>query len=82
MTVDKMKIMIANALNQKNNPSKNYKDEFIVTMTSSMRSFLKGSSAIFGIPESMCTSIEATRDQVRIKMKNLQFPDLVRKISY
>lgn len=74
MTVDKMKIMIANALNQKNNPSKNYKDEFIVTMTSSMRSFLKGSSAIFGIPESMCTSIEATRDQVRIKMKNLQFP--------
>lgn len=74
MTVGKMKIMIANALNQKNNSSKNYKDEFIVTMTSSMRSFLKGSSAIFGIPESMCTSIEATRDQVRIKMKNFQFP--------
>jgi hypothetical protein len=74
MTVDKMKMMIANALNQKNNPSKAYKDEFIVTMTSNMRCFLKGSASIFNIPESMCTSIEATRDQIRIKMKNLQFP--------
>ncbi|MER8322391.1 hypothetical protein ABS243_19635, partial [Acinetobacter baumannii] len=34
MTFDKMKIMIAYALNKKNNPSKNYTDEFIVTMTS------------------------------------------------
>lgn len=74
MSVDKMKQMIANVLNYRLNGAKNYKEEYIVTMTSQMREFLKGSSAVFGIPESQCTSIESTRDQIRIKMRGLQFP--------
>lgn len=74
MTPDKMKTMIANALNQRTNESKNYKDEFIVTMTPQIRTFLKGSSDVFGIPEAQCTSVESTRDQIRIKMKGYQFP--------
>lgn len=74
MTVDKMKAMISNALAQRTNESKNYKPEYIVTMTPQMRAFLDGSSAIFAIPDSQCTSIEATRDQIRIKMKGFQFP--------
>lgn len=74
MTVEKMKNMIGNALAQKTNPSKNYKPEFIVTMTAQMREFLNGSSAIFNIPEQQCTSIEAAKTQIRIKMKEYQFP--------
>ena len=74
MTISKMKSMIANALNEKTNPAKNYKNEYIVTMTSKVKSFLSGSAIIFGIPASMCTSIPDTRNQVRIKMKEFQFP--------
>lgn len=74
MTHEKMKLMIANALNQRTNYSKNYKEEYIVTMTPKMRHFLKGTSAVFKIPEAQCTSLEGTRDQIRIKMKGLQFP--------
>lgn len=74
MTVNKMKMMIANALGEKTNPAKNYKNEYIVTMTSKVKSFLSGSSAVFDIPISMCTSIPDTRNQIRIKMKEFQFP--------
>lgn len=74
MTNKKMKEMIANALNQKSNFSKNYKDEFIVTMTIKVKKFLEGTSAVFGISSSMCTSVADTRNQVRIKMKAFQFP--------
>lgn len=74
MTVDKMKGMIANAISQKVNPQKNYKTEYMVTMTPQIREFLRGSAKIFQIAESSCTSIEAARDQIRIKMKSLQFP--------
>lgn len=74
MTVDKMKQMIANAINQKFNYSSKYKDEYIVTMSVSHRSFLECTSQAFRIPATQCTSIEAARDQIRIKMKNFIFP--------
>lgn len=74
MTINKMKSMIANALSEKTNHAKNYKNEYIVTMTSKVKSFLSGSSAIFGILASICTSIPDTRNQIRIKMKEFQFP--------
>ncbi|MCM1529336.1 MAG: hypothetical protein NC093_04995 [Alistipes sp.] len=74
MTIEKMKSMITNALNKKTNPAKNYKNEYIVTMTSKVKSFLSGSATVFGIPASMCKSISDTRNQVRIKMKEFQFP--------
>lgn len=74
MTPVKMKLMIANALNQRTNEAKNYKEEYIVSMTPKMRQFLKGTSVVFKIPEAQCTSLEGTRDQIRIKMKSLQFP--------
>ena len=74
MSIGKMKSMIANALGQKNNPGKNYKDEYIVTMTSTVKKFLTGSASVFRIPESSCTSVADTRNQIRIKMKDFQFP--------
>lgn len=74
MTIDKMKTMIGNALIHRHNEVKNYKNEYIVTMTVQMRTFLKETADIFEIPIAQCTSIEGTRDQIRIKMKNYQFP--------
>ncbi len=74
MTINKMKSMISNALTEKTNSMKNYKNEYIVTMTSKVKSFISGSAVVFGIPASMCTSISDTRNQIRIKMKEFQFP--------
>lgn len=74
MTPDKMKQMIANAINQKFSPASKYKEEFIVEMSASQRSFLQCTSTVFHIPMTQCGSVESARDQVRIKMKGLTFP--------
>ncbi|MDE7310242.1 MAG: hypothetical protein K2N87_01230 [Eubacterium sp.] len=74
MTVDKMKTMIANALNQKVNASDRYKDEYIVAMTPSIRSFLTCTSTAFRIDAEQCGSVESARDHLRIKMKGFSFP--------
>lgn len=74
LTVDKMKNMIANAINQSVSPSRSYKEEYIVTMSVEQRAFLKCTSDAFGIASSQCGSIENARDQVRIAMKRLSFP--------
>ena len=74
MSHNKMKQMIANAINQKASPSSKYKEEYIVAMSASQRCFLQCTSKAFKIPETQCGSIESARDQVRIKMKGLIFP--------
>jgi hypothetical protein len=74
MSLDKMKQMIANAINQKVTPNRNYKDEYIVAMSAEQKSFLSCTAKIFNIPASQCGSIETARDQVRSKMKQLSFP--------
>lgn len=74
MTVDKMKTMIANALNQRSMPSPKYKEEYIVAMSPQIRAFLNCTSAAFHIPMINCGSVESARDQIRIKMKGLTFP--------
>lgn len=74
MNLDKMKQMIANAINQKFSPTPKYKEEFIVEMSASQRSFLQCTSAVFNIPMAQCGSVESARDQVRVKMKGLTFP--------
>lgn len=74
MTPEKMKQMIANAINQKFSPSSKYKEEYIVAMSTSQRCFLQCTSTVFHIPMTQCGSIETARDQIRIKMKGLSFP--------
>ena len=74
MTPDKMKQMIAGAINQKFSPSPKYKEEYIVAMSAKQRSFLQCTSTAFHIPMSQCGTIESARDQIRIKMKGLTFP--------
>ena len=74
MSVDKMKMAIANAMKQTVTPDRKYKPEYIVAMSAEQRAFLKCTSKVFGIPMSQCGSIESARDQVRISMKKLSFP--------
>lgn len=74
MSVDKMKMAIANAMKQTVSPSKNYKPEYIVEMSAEQRAFLKCTSQIFRIPISQCGSIESARDQIRICMRKFSFP--------
>ncbi len=72
MTVDHLRTAIANALNQKMNPTPKYKEEYIVTMSPEIRAFLNSTSKAFHILS--LGSVESARDQVRIKMKGLSFP--------
>ena len=74
MSVDKMKMAIANAMKQTVSPDKKYKPEYIVAMSAEQRAFLKCTSEVFRIPMAQCGSIESARDQVRISMKKLSFP--------
>lgn len=74
MSADKMKQMIANAVNQKFAPSSKYKNEYIVEMGEDMRCFLQCTSKAFHIPAKQCGSLESARNQIRIEMKNFVFP--------
>lgn len=74
MSVDKMKMAIANAMKQTVSPDKKYKPEYIVAMSAEQRAFLKCTSEAFRISMTQCGSIESARDQVRISMKKLSFP--------
>ena len=74
MSVDKMKQMIANALNQKVTPNRNYKEEYIVEMSSEQKAFLNCTAKVFNISNAQCGSIESARDQIRSRMKQLTFP--------
>ena len=74
MTVDKMKTMIGNAVTELVSHDPKYKEEFIVTMSPDIRSFLNCAVAAFDLTRSACGSVESTRDQLRIKMKSFAFP--------
>ena len=74
LTVDKMKTMIANVINQSVSPQRNFREEFIVEMNEEQRAFLNCTSKAFRIPAAQCGSIESARDQVRISMKKYTFP--------
>lgn len=74
MTVEKMKQMIANALNQKVKPDRNYREEYIVAMSNEQKNFLQCTARVFHIQPVLCGSIESARDQIRSKMRQLIFP--------
>lgn len=74
MTVDKMKTMVANAINQEVSPNKSFREEYIVAMSAEQRAFLNCTSKAFHIPATQCGSIESARDQIRIRMRSLSFP--------
>lgn len=74
LTLDKMKEMIHEILQQEKTPNPRYRDKYIVTMPQEVKAFIDTTSKAFGIPKSQCTSVEATRERVRAKMRDLSFP--------
>ena len=74
LTLDKMKEMIHEILQQEKTPNLRYRDKYIVTMPQEVKAFIDVSSKAFGISKSQCTSIEATRERIRGKMRELSFP--------
>lgn len=74
MSVEKMKEMIDEVIKQQQTPNPKYKTKYIVAMSPEQRAFNKGTSFVFGIDESLCSSVENTRSYVRSKMTSLNFP--------
>ncbi|MDH6344119.1 hypothetical protein M2480_002561 [Parabacteroides sp. PFB2-12] len=74
LTLDKMKEMIHEILQQEKTPNPRYRDKYIVTMPQEVKAFIDATSKAFGISKSQCTSVEAARERVRAKMRDLSFP--------
>lgn len=74
MSIDKMKVMISDALKHQVNPNGRWKEQYIVAMSDEMKAFLIGTASIFGLDKQQCTSLEITRDRMRTAMKALAFP--------
>ena len=74
MSVDKMKTMIANGINEFVTPNRKYKEEFLVAMSAEQSAFLKATAKIFHINPEVCGSIEQARDHIRIAMRKMSFP--------
>lgn len=70
LTVDKMKEMIHEILQQEKTPNPRYRDKYIVTMPQEVKAFIDITSK----SKSQCTSVEAARERVRAKMRELSFP--------
>lgn len=74
LTLEKMKEMIHEILQQEKTPNPRYRDKYIVTMPQEVKAFIDITSKAFSISKSQCTSVEAARERVRAKMRELSFP--------
>lgn len=74
LTLDKMKEMIHEILQQEKTPNSRYRDKYIVTMPQEVKAFIDVTSKAFSIPKSQCASVEAARERVRARMRDLSFP--------
>lgn len=74
LSVDKLKEMVAEAINLQVTPNARYKDKYIVAMTPEEKAFNEATSIAFGIPRNLCTSVEQTRERIRNRMKEFSFP--------
>ena len=74
LNVNKLKEMIDEVIRLEITPNLRYKDKYIVAMTDEEKAFNEITSAAFGIPINMCTSVPNTRERIRSKMKEYSFP--------
>lgn len=74
LNVNKLKEMIDEVIRLEITPNPRYKDKYIVAMTDEEKAFNEITSAAFGIPTNMCTSVPNTRERIRSKMKEYSFP--------
>ena len=81
LNVNKLKEMIDEVIRLEITANPRYKDKYIVAMTPAEKAFNEITSAAFGIPLNMCTSIPNTRERIRSKMKEFSFPIWTLKVS-
>lgn len=74
LNINKLKEMIDEVIRLEITPNPRYKDKYIVAMTDEEKAFNEITSAAFGIPINMCTSVPNTRERIRSKMKEYSFP--------
>lgn len=74
LDMEKYKEMIANVIKHDCNQAGLYRDNYIVTMTPEEKAFLDGTSTAFNISRTLCSTIESTRDRIRLNMRSLAFP--------
>lgn len=74
LSLEKLKDMVDEVIKLDITPSPRYRDKYIVTMSEEERAFMDTTAELFGIPRSICTSIETTREQIRKSMKGFSFP--------
>lgn len=74
MSTVKLKDMVSEIIKHHLTPIARYKEKYIVTMTAEEREFTASSAEIFGIDPAVCSSIEATRNKIRVQLKTLVFP--------
>lgn len=74
LSINKLQEMIDEVIKNQITPSIRYKDKYIVAMTEDEKSFNEATSIAFNIPKSLCTSVEQTRERIRNKMKEFNFP--------
>ncbi|KAF5067511.1 hypothetical protein LNN31_10290 [Acetobacterium wieringae] len=74
MSVSKLKEMVSEVMKHSMTPIPRYKEKFIVTMTDEEKAFNEASSRIFNISINLCSSVEQTRERIRLKMKEHSFP--------
>lgn len=74
MSIDKLKEMIEEVVKQQQTPNSKYRDKYIVVMSQEQKEFNKSTATIFGIDESLCSSVENTRSRMRYSMTQFKFP--------
>ena len=74
LSLEKLKDMVDEVIKLDITPSPRYRDKYIVTMSEEERAFMDTTAELFGIPRSICTSIETTREQIRKSMMGFSFP--------
>lgn len=74
LNITKLKEMIDEVIKLQITPNPRYKDKYIVTLTPEQKKFNEATSEAFCIPMAYCTSVTATRDRIRNKMKEFSFP--------
>ncbi len=74
LNVDKLKDIVQEIIKIHINPTTRYKDKYIVATTVEEKIFEEATAIIFELDKKLCTSVDQTRDQLRIKMKQMDFP--------
>lgn len=74
LTVDKLKEMVAETINQEITQNPRYRDKYIVTVSEEEKAFNEMTAQAFDISDLLCSSVPNTRSQIRTKMKEFSFP--------